>query len=123
MVVAAAVYQFVADALDDNPDQFVADPNLARLLTNGAYSLNPEGAVPLVAPLVLAASLVFLGGRLLPRWLGWMSAIFTLIFVVLAFLPFISWFPALVWLLVVSIGLLVSERHAASQEQEPVPGA
>jgi hypothetical protein len=58
----------------------------------------------------------------LPRWLGWMSAIFTLIFVGLAFLPFISWFPALVWLLVVSIGLLVSERHAASQEPEPVPG-
>jgi hypothetical protein len=58
----------------------------------------------------------------LPRWLGWMSAIFTLIFVGLAFLPFISWFPALVWLLVVSIGLLVSERHTASQEPEPVPG-
>ena len=57
-----------------------------------------------------------------PRWLGWMSAIFTLIFVGLAFLPFISWFPALVWLLVVSIGLLVSERHTASQEPEPVPG-
>jgi hypothetical protein len=57
----------------------------------------------------------------LPRWLGWMSAIFTLIFVVLAFFPPISWFPALVWLLVVSIGLLVSERHAAPPEPEPVP--
>jgi hypothetical protein len=57
----------------------------------------------------------------LPRWLGWMSVIFTLIFVGLAFLPFLSWFPALVWLLAASIGLLVSERHTASREPQSAP--
>jgi hypothetical protein len=64
------VYQFVSDAIDDNPDRFKVDPDTARLFTNAAYSLSPEAAFPLAAPLVVAASVVFLRTRLTPRWFG-----------------------------------------------------
>jgi hypothetical protein len=74
-VAAAAVNQFVADAADDNPDQFEIDTDTARVLTNGAYSLSPEAALPLVAPLVAATSVVFLRTLLLPRWLGWAGVV------------------------------------------------
>lgn len=70
-VTAAAVYQFVSDAIDDNPDQFKVDPDTARLFANAAYSLSPEAAFPLAAPLVLAASLVFLRTQLTPSWFDW----------------------------------------------------
>jgi hypothetical protein len=46
-----------------------------------------------------------------PRWLGWISAIATALFALLTFLPFLSWAPALLWLLVAGIGLLVHERR------------
>jgi len=70
MLIGAATYQFASDALDDNPDRFQLDPDVARLLNNAAYTLSSEAAFPLAAPLVLAASLVFLRTALLPRLLG-----------------------------------------------------
>ena len=54
-----------------NPDQFKVDPDTARLFANAAYSLSPEAAFPLAAPLVLAASLVFLRTQLTPSWFDW----------------------------------------------------
>ena len=50
-----------------------------------------------------------------PRWLGWVSAVATGLFTVLTFLPFLSWVPAMLWLLVAGVGLLVHERrHGAA---------
>jgi hypothetical protein len=49
-----------------------------------------------------------------PRWLGWISAIATALFALLTFLPFLSWAPALLWLLVAGIGLLVHERRSSA---------
>lgn len=46
-----------------------------------------------------------------PRWLGWVSAVFTGLFTLLVFAPFLSWAPALLWLLVAGVGLLVHERR------------
>ena len=45
--------------------------------------------------------------RVLPLWLGVFSARWTVLLVVVAFIPFVAWFPALTWLLVSSVGLLV----------------
>ena len=45
--------------------------------------------------------------RVLPLWLGVFSALWTVLLVVVAFIPFAAWFPALIWLLVSSVGLLV----------------
>ncbi|RYP86992.1 hypothetical protein EKO23_06840 [Nocardioides guangzhouensis] len=45
-----------------------------------------------------------------PRWLGYVSAGFTILFAGLAFFPFVSWFPGLVWVLVASVGLLLDGR-------------
>lgn len=53
-----------------------------------------------------------------PRWLGWVSAVFTGLFTLLAFAPFLSWAPALLWLLVAGVGLLV---HELRREAAPEP--
>ena len=41
-----------------------------------------------------------------PAWMRWFSLVVTVLFLVCAFLPFLSWAPALLWLLVVGVGLL-----------------
>jgi hypothetical protein len=101
--VGTALAQFVPDAVNNDPDRFTLDPDVARLLTNAAYTLNPELAVPLSAPLVLATSLVALRTGLLPRWLGSAGV----------FVAFVSFAGFLVgptflflWILVVSTLLL-----------------
>jgi hypothetical protein len=53
-----------------------------------------------------------------PRWLGWVSAVVTGLFAVLTFAPFLSWAPALLWLLVAGVGLLVHERR---RDAAPAP--
>ena len=116
MVVASAVYQFVSDALDDNPDRFQVDPQIARLLTNGAYSLNPEGALPLVAPLVLAASLGFLSGRLLPRWIGWAGFVVALG----CLIGFLGVTTGLFLLWVIVVAIYLTKRTALGENDGPV---
>ena len=39
------------------------------------------------------------------RWFGVVSAIFTVLFILLAFFPFVAWFVAVLWLLIAPIGL------------------
>ena len=46
-----------------------------------------------------------------PRWLGWVSAVATGLFTLMTFAPFLAWVPALLWLLVAGIGLLVHQRR------------
>ena len=41
-----------------------------------------------------------------PAWIRWFSLLITVLFLVCAFLPFLSWAPALLWLLVVGVALL-----------------
>ena len=41
-----------------------------------------------------------------PAWIRWFSLVVTVLFLVCAFLPFLSWAPAMLWLLVVGLGLL-----------------
>jgi hypothetical protein len=115
-VSAAALYQFVADAVDDNPDRFEVDPDTARLLTNGAYTLSPEAAFPLAAPLVLAASLVFLRTRLTPRWFGRAGFVVAL-GCLLGFLGATSGL-FLLWVVVVAVLLM---RSAPSSAGAPTP--
>ena len=54
-----------------------------------------------------AVAVAGLRARVLPLWLGVVSAVWTVLLVVVAFIPFAAWFPALIWLLVSSVGLLV----------------
>ena len=103
-VSSAALYQFIADAKDDNPESFEIDADTARLLTNGAYSLSPEAAFPLVAPLVVAASVLFRRNNLTGRWFsraGYVVAVGCL----LGFLGVTAGL-FLVWVVIVSIYLL-----------------
>lgn len=75
-----------------------------------ADSLGYIGWIPL-GLVTAGVAVASLRGDVFPRWLGWVSAIATALFVVLTFAPFLSWAPALLWLLVAGIGLLVHERR------------
>lgn len=47
------------------------------------------------------------------RTVGWVSAVATGLFVFCTFLPFLSWAPALLWLLVAGIALVWRQRREA----------
>jgi hypothetical protein len=66
-VIGSALGAMVPDVAN-NSSLFRIDPNTTRLLTDVSYTLVFETALPLVAPVVFAASLAFL--RTGPRWLG-----------------------------------------------------
>lgn len=55
-----------------------------------------------------AVALAGIRGQGVPRWLGYVSAGFAVLFAGLAFFPFLSWFPGLVWVLAASLGLRFS---------------
>lgn len=55
-----------------------------------------------------AAAVVYWTGTFGSRWIGWFSAVITVIFVVTAFLPFFSWAPAMLWVFVVGLGLTLT---------------
>ena len=69
LIIGSALVAMVPDVSNDS-SAFRLDPNTTRVLTDASYTLVYETALPLVAPLVLAASLVFLRSRAVPRWLG-----------------------------------------------------
>ena len=43
--------------------------------------------------------------RSVARWFAVLSALFTAVFFLLAFFPFVAWFPATLWLLIAPLGL------------------
>ena len=73
------------------------------------YSVGDGLAYSLWTPIGLVCGAVALAGRRgrgVPRWLGRGSAVFAALFAGLAFFPFLSWFPGLLWVLAASLGLL-----------------
>ena len=57
-----------------------------------------------------------------PAWIRWFSPLVTLLFLVCAFLPFFSWAPALLWLLVVGVGLLFVPATRTADQRRPDRG-
>lgn len=62
------------------------------------------------------------------RFVGWVSAIASGLFLLCAFVPFVSWAPALLWLLIVGIALVNHERQmvrplAVGNDVETSPSA
>ena len=116
--VGTALSQFVPDAVNNDPDRFTLDPDVARLLTNAAYTLNPELAVPLSAPLVLATSVVALRTGLLPRWVSWGGVGVT----VVSFVGFLVGPTFLfLWVVVVSGYLLGGTAPDTGSPEVPAP--
>lgn len=62
-----------------------------------------------------ATTVVFLRGKLRPRWIGWFSLVATVLLVLTSFAPFLSWLPALLWVLVVGLGLALSRTVRADE--------
>jgi hypothetical protein len=57
-----------------------------------------------------------------PAWIRWFSLFVTVLFLVCSFLPFASWAPALLWLLVVGVGLLFVPATRTSDQAAPDRG-
>lgn len=66
-----------------------------------------------------AVAIAAFRARSFTRTVGWVSAVVTGLFVICAFLPFLSWAPALFWLLVVGIALVREEGRNASEVAKP----
>jgi hypothetical protein len=100
LLLSFAVLFEVGIALHDD----YAVTTIAALDALGEIGYDGWIAVGLVTA---GVSIAALRDRTLPRWLGWISAATTVVFALLAFFPFVAWGPALLWLLVAGIGLLV----------------
>ena len=66
-----------------------------------------------VGLITVGVSLAAFREQAFSRFVGWASVIATGLFILCAFAPFVSWAPALLWLLVVGIALVNHERHKA----------
>lgn len=115
--VAVMVVGFLAEGMvidiGDDTKAFSVDPDTTRLLTDATYTFIFETALPLAAPMVIAASLVFLRTRLLPRWLGWAG-------VAVGFLCLVGFLGVpmglyLLWIVIVAIYLV--RRPATGDRQ------
>ena len=68
-----------------------------------------------------AVALAGIRSRAVQRWLAAFSAVVTVALLAGAFLPFVSWFPALVWTLVTSIAMLVTARRPTGLVADDAP--
>ena len=107
MVVGFLVQGMVIDIGDDTK-AFTVDPDTTRLLTDATYTFIFETALPLAAPMVLAASVVFLRTGLLPRWLGWAGVAVGLLCIV-GFLG-VPMGLFLLWIVIVAVYLIRRPR-------------
>jgi hypothetical protein len=101
----------MAAATSDHIDRFEADPSTVRLLSDVAYALAFETALPLVAPMVLAVSLIAFRSGVLPRWLAW-SGVVVAVACLFGFLG-IPMGLFLVWIAVVAIVPMRPQAPAA----------
>lgn len=111
MILGFLIGGMVADIGDDT-SAFVVDPNTTRLLTDASYTFTFETALPLAAPMVLAASIVFLRTALLPRWLGW-AGIAVALSCLVGFLG-VPMGLFLLWIVVVAVYLVRRPQRTAS---------
>ena len=82
-------------------------PELLAFAGDVSWFLNSVGFIG-AAALMIAASVIALRAAIVPRWLGWLSALAGIVVVVsFAAVPQILWG---VWVLVVSVGLFRGER-------------
>ena len=96
---ASAVWASLSFTVDDS-DEFVLDPNMDRLFGLLGYALW-FGGTTIALLVVLCVGLVGLRGRLIPRWLAWVSFVVAATMLVsFFFIPILIWF---VWVLVVSL--------------------
>jgi hypothetical protein len=106
--VGYSAFALMAQAADDevNVATYVAVQASANGLAYIGYT-----AMALVTGAVAAAGL---RSTAVPRWLAAFSTLATVVLLAATFLPFVSWLPALVWTLVVSIGLLLRRPQSPS---------
>ena len=110
--VAVALGSAMSFAIEDS-DQFVVDPNLARLFGNTSYLLIV--ASTMVASLLVApTSMLVLRTAVLPRWLGWVGIVVAIaLLVAVLFIPIF-----LLWAWVLVVGVILTVRPANGHPHE-----
>jgi hypothetical protein len=78
LMIAGFAAGSMAAATSDHGGPFELDPDTARLLSDVAYALTFETALPLAAPMVLAVTLIAFRTRVLPQWLAWFGVVVAL---------------------------------------------
>ncbi len=112
---AVAIWTSIAFAVQDS-DEFVVDPNMDRLFGILGYATWFAGTT-IALLLVLCVGLVGLQGRLIPRWLAWVSFVVAATMLVsFFFVPFLIW---LAWVLVVSLVWLFWKPPAETAPAAP----
>lgn len=81
------------------------------------HAITESNAFQAWAPLTLTAAAVAVAGirhGAVAAWLGWFSALAAVAMatLTLAALPFVTWFPAAIWLVVAGLGLRLGGRHS-----------
>lgn len=104
LLMAAAGLFVAASGTIEGSDEFVLDPNMARIFETGGYMVF-VGSTMVASVLVLATSLLALKTAVLPTWVGWIGLVVAVILLfAFAFFPiFVLW----LWILVVS-GVMVA---------------
>jgi hypothetical protein len=125
-VVGYSALAMTAQAADER----VTVPTYAAIqATTDGLAYAAFTAMAIVTGAVAAAGL---RSAVVPRWLSVFSALATVTLLAAAFLPFVSWFPALIWTLVTSLTMLAVARpnihvldaaqHDSATVSRPHPG-
>jgi hypothetical protein len=96
------------------------NPSVAAALNDVSSMIIGIAAPVALAVFVAATGLVSIGTGVLPRWLGWLSLVLALGFL-LPYVSFIFWVPFGVWVLAVSV-LLYRRRGEQTLPERPVTG-
>jgi hypothetical protein len=96
------------------------DPAVAAALNDVSSLIIGVAAPVALAVFVAATSLVSIATGVLPRWLGWLSLLLALGFLI-PYISFIFWLPFGLWVLVVSV-LLYRRPGEEALRQRPVTG-
>jgi hypothetical protein len=96
------------------------DPAVAAALNDVSSLIIGIAAPVALAVFVAATSLVSIATGVLPRWLGWLSLLLALGFLI-PYISFIFWLPFGLWVLVVSV-LLYRRPGEEALPQRPVTG-
>ena len=111
--LAALALETGIRTMSDDTYHHTVYPGLIHAADDAAWVLHASGGAGLAA-MIVAASLAAVRARAVPTWAGWLGVVVGILS--LGLLIFFPWFPAAIWILVVSIGMFLraGRRPAAA---------
>jgi hypothetical protein len=106
--------------MSDDTFQHQVFPGIIHANDDGVYIAHATGTAALAA-MILAFSIIVLGTRLLPRWVGWFGVVAAV--ASLASIIFVTMIVWLLWIAVTSVLLFLAARRGAGITTRDVPTA